>query len=114
MGNELASITFALAALLYTVYLVYFKIKRASILEKYKPGTASYGSVSKIFTIRKLIISIIATLILVVYAVSSVRSTKNFNVHALLFLLALLAIGLTITYFAIRFVLFGSSDKKKQ
>lgn len=112
MRSELFSISVALISGLYSAFLIYLRMNRQEFLAKHKPGTVAYENASSIFRTRRLVVSILVTIVATIYAIFAIHNTKNTNVYVILLFLVAMIITAYVT-FTIVYHLNRNTEKNK-
>lgn len=103
----LVNIAGTLMGLYATSYLIYVRIKRKSILAKYKPGTPAFEMYQKLFNPISLIISLAITLLFVsgLFGAKNSGSSSNGSQSSFVFIMVIIVFSVT---------LFGSMNKYRK
>jgi hypothetical protein len=107
MEYVIIAIGLAIIAWMYVAYLICIRIKRTSILSRYKVGSREYVYANRLFSTRRLIVGIAFAIILSANAALKIRLARHLDLHELpiiiLLMLIISAVVLFIVYHIIKY-----------
>lgn len=112
MRDTLISWTFLALSSSYTIYLVYLRSTRKTLLAKYKKGSAAHESTMKWLGIRRLLLALAITLLCLLNVLFVHRPGEHFDLATLIAFLFIIVVTFTIcAYIAYIFFVRGTKPK---
>jgi NADH:ubiquinone oxidoreductase subunit 3 (subunit A) len=113
-ANYLFGVMLVIIGLHYTGSLLYTRVRRESITKKYKPGVPGNEKHQSRLGIRRLVISIVITLLLIVNLIFDVRAIVHAHARSERYTLISVPIASVILFSVIYIVLYYMFKKKQR